>query len=193
MVLGLNPTIDDTLNLPCVGCCGGSQHPEVWFGSPWRVLRLSQKKSFQNFLAWRPSQVILHGHEPTAVRTNFPRVNLKSYLFSASLACQNFTSLFVIMMWWPYLSGFQSNFLLIFRHKFTLLILFSHCTLPSLMWFIFITEWWSTNLVSKSFTISSSIFESSGCWPTLGFSDCYWLWFCIVNVPLANRMNLFHC
>ena len=37
MVLDLNPTIDDTLNLPRAGCCGVVSTPR--FESPWRVLR----------------------------------------------------------------------------------------------------------------------------------------------------------
>ena len=37
MVLGLNPTTDDTLNLTGAGCCGVVSPPR--FGSPWRVLR----------------------------------------------------------------------------------------------------------------------------------------------------------
>ena len=35
MVLGLNPIIDNVLNLLSVGCCGAVSTPR--FGSPWRV------------------------------------------------------------------------------------------------------------------------------------------------------------
>ena len=38
MVLSLNLVIDDTLNLPSVGCCGAVNNPR--FESPWRVLRV---------------------------------------------------------------------------------------------------------------------------------------------------------
>ena len=37
MILGSNPAIDNTLNLPSVGCSGAVSTPR--FGSPWRVLR----------------------------------------------------------------------------------------------------------------------------------------------------------
>ena len=58
MVLGLNPTTDDTLNLTGAGCCGVVSPPR--FGSPWRVLRtwpwnvprLSKEKKKSWGLGW---------------------------------------------------------------------------------------------------------------------------------------------
>ena len=56
MVLNSNPTTDDTLNLPNVGCCGVVS--TLRFGSSWRVLRawpwkvpqLSKKKNMDDIL-----------------------------------------------------------------------------------------------------------------------------------------------
>ena len=85
MVMSSNPIIDDTLNLPSVGCCGAVSTTR--FRSPWRILRawsckvprLSKKKNDIAKTRYLNSELREESDDNTLKKTNV-MINLKKNL-----------------------------------------------------------------------------------------------------------------